>query len=166
LPIDPDGKVALIFSLKAMVALRPERTGMDKIDRLVSDLRDFPAFAGEDEHQLRAIARHVEEHPTAVGEVLLREGDAARSVFLLITGRASVTVAGKLVAESGPGSILGEMGMLDHSVSAATVTATEPGLALVVDWLGFESLMDSRAFTHAIGVGLAQRLRQHESGEA
>jgi len=136
---------------------------MDKIERLVSDLRDFPAFAGEDEYQLRAIARHVTEHPLTAGEVLLREGEPSRSVFLLITGRASVSVGDRVIAESGPGSILGEMGMLDHSTSAATVTVTEPGLALMVDWLGFEALMDSRAFTHAVGAGLAERLRRKES---
>ncbi|HLY35004.1 MAG TPA: cyclic nucleotide-binding domain-containing protein [Jatrophihabitantaceae bacterium] len=138
---------------------------MDKIDRLVSELRDFPAFVGEDEYQLRAIARHVTEHRLSEGEVLLREGDPARTVYLLITGRASVSVGGNVVAESGPGSILGEMGMLDHSTSAATVTVTEPGLALMVDWLGFEALMDSRAFSHAIGAGLAERLRRHERRE-
>jgi CRP/FNR family cyclic AMP-dependent transcriptional regulator len=138
---------------------------MTKIDLIVALLRRFPPLAGEDEYQLRRIAGHVTEHGTSEGEVLLREGEIAREVHLVIEGRAAVTHDGAVIAEAGPGSILGEMGMIDHSVSSATVTVTEPGLVLTVDWLGFDSLLDSRAASRAITAGLAERVRRREQGE-
>jgi CRP/FNR family transcriptional regulator, cyclic AMP receptor protein len=139
---------------------------MSKIDRIVAQLRRFPPLAGEDEFQLRRIAGHVTAHPTTDGEVLLREGEVSRSVHLLIEGRVAVTHNGAVIAEAGPGSILGEMGMIDHSVSSATVSVTEPGLVLTVDWLGFDSLLDSRAASRAITAGLAERVRRREQGDA
>ena len=136
---------------------------MSKIDRIAAQLREFSPLAGEDEYQLRRIAGHVTERATTGGEVLLREGEAAREVHLLIEGRVSVSVAGVAIADAGPGSILGEMGMIDHSVSSATVTVTEPGRVLTVDWLGFDSLLDSRAASRAITAGIAERLRRREA---
>ena len=137
---------------------------MSTIDRVVHALRRFPPLAGEDEYQLRRIATHVTERRTAIGDTLLREQEPARAVHLLIEGRASVTVAGRSIAEVGPGSIVGEMGMLDHSVSSATVTVTEPGVVLTVDQLGFDSLLDSHAASRAISADLAARVRRAERG--
>jgi CRP-like cAMP-binding protein len=135
---------------------------MSKIDAIVADLRRFGPLSGEDEYQLRRIATHVVKHRTTAGEVLLREDEVATKVHLLVEGRASVTLHGSEVGFFGPDSILGEMGMLQHSASSATVTVTEPGLVLTVDRLGFESLLDSAAATRAIGVALADRVRRAE----
>jgi CRP/FNR family cyclic AMP-dependent transcriptional regulator len=136
---------------------------VSKIDRMAAQLREFSPLAGEDEYQLRRIAGHVTERVTTSDEVLLREGEVAREVHLLMEGRVSVTVGGVAIAEAGPGSILGEMGMIDHSASSATVTVTEPGRVLTVDWLGFDALLDSRAASRAITAGIAERLRRREA---
>jgi CRP-like cAMP-binding protein len=135
---------------------------MKNTDRIVEKLRQFPPLAGEDEYQIRLIAGHVEEHDIKVGDVLLREGDRSVAVHLLITGRAAVSVDGAVIAESGPGSILGEMGLIDHSTSSATVTVIEAGEVLSLDWLGFQALLDSAPVSRAITAGLAERLRRRE----
>jgi CRP-like cAMP-binding protein len=136
-----------------------------KTDRIVTKLRQFPPLAGEDDLQVKLIAEHVTEHDTTTGEVLLREGDRSVAVHLLITGRVAVSISGAVIAESGPGSILGEMGLLDHSVSSATVTVIEPGEVLSLDWLGFQSLLDSAPASRAITAGLAARLRRRDHVE-
>jgi CRP-like cAMP-binding protein len=135
---------------------------VNKIDRIVGELRRFGPLAGEDEYLLRRIASHVTEHQTAAGDVLIRERETARAVHLLITGRVAVTIGEALVADIGPGSILGEMAMLDHSASAATVTVVEPGLVLTVTSQGFDALLDSQAASRAISSGLARRVRHLE----
>ena len=135
---------------------------MSKIDAIVTDLRRFGPLAGEDEYQLRRIATHVTQHHTAAGEVLLQENEPATKVHLLVEGQASVALHGEEVGSVGPGSIIGEMGMMQHSVNSATVTVSEPGLVLTVDRLGFESLLDSPAANRAIGVALADRVRRAE----
>jgi len=140
---------------------------VSKIDRIVADLRRFGPLSGEDEFQLRRIATHITERATSPGDILLSEGEPAREVHLLVDGRATVSVHGDAVGEVGPGAILGEMGMLQQSVSSATVTVTEPGLVLSVDWLGFDSLLDSPAANRARSSALAQRvLRAEERGPA
>ena len=66
------------------------------------------------------------------GSVLMRQGDASESLYVVVNGRLKVEreVAGDkaplLLAELGPGEVVGEMGVLDREPRSATVTATRP----------------------------------------
>jgi CRP-like cAMP-binding protein len=63
------------------------------------------------------------------GEILCREGDAAAFVLLVLTGKVEVYVEreGKMLAlaESGPGTILGELAVLCGIARAASLRAKE-----------------------------------------
>jgi len=79
----------------------------------------------------------VERRTYAVGETLMRQGELADSVFLILSG---VTVANKDfqgqrrdIARMGTGQLIGELGVLSGAPRAATVTAQSEVEALQID---------------------------------
>ncbi|MDL9981037.1 MFS transporter [Microbacterium sp. ASV49] len=59
----------------------------------------------------------------AAGEWLLRHGDAADSMFVLLAGRAEVVIGDRAVRELGPGSVVGELALFTQGVRSASVRA-------------------------------------------
>lgn len=57
------------------------------------------------------------------GDVLIREGEPGDDVYLLLDGVVSVSVGGRVVAELGPGAVLGERSAID-GWRTATVECT------------------------------------------
>ena len=66
------------------------------------------------------------------GALLTEQGDRADDVFLLLDGVLQVEVDGEVLAELGPGAILGERAVLGEGVRTATLRAlTEAKVAAV-----------------------------------
>jgi Cyclic nucleotide-binding domain/Mycothiol maleylpyruvate isomerase N-terminal domain len=57
------------------------------------------------------------------GQVLVRQGDPAEDLFLVLDGVVRVDVDGEPIAELGPGSVLGERAVLEGGRRTATVVA-------------------------------------------
>ncbi|HVS66883.1 MAG TPA: cytochrome P450 [Thermoanaerobaculia bacterium] len=93
------------------------------------------------------LGRHGEELRFDAGETILREGDVADRVYLLLSGSASVfrTVDGEqsLVAKVQAGQCVGELGLVSREPRAATVVADEPVLAFSIDGAHFVALHES-----------------------
>ena len=106
---------------------------MKKQDPKVALLRTVPSLAGQPDKELAQMAPFVDEASVEAGFVLMREGTTGREAFLVVEGRADVSIAGRSVAQVGPGELLGEMALLDHSPRSATVTALTPMKLLVMD---------------------------------
>ncbi len=60
------------------------------------------------------------------GEVLVREGEAGESLFLLLDGVLEVEVGSQVLAEVGPGVVLGERAVLEGGRRTATLAAVTP----------------------------------------
>jgi hypothetical protein len=60
------------------------------------------------------------------GELLTRQGEAGRELFLLLDGVVVVEVDGRVLAELGPGSVIGERAILEGGVRTATLRAATP----------------------------------------
>jgi len=73
--------------------------------------------------KLLKIARWMEARPS---EQFAREGETLDKVMVIFSGRVSVRVDGKLVAELTDGQFIGEMSFLTGESASATVSATEP----------------------------------------
>lgn len=103
----------------------------------------------------------------AAGEVLIEERKPLDSLYLLLQGSLAVTVAaqnGKVLAQVGPGEVLGEISMLDSRPPVATVSATTRSqvLSIPTDRLSRKLESDegfAARFYRAIAVFLAQRMR-------
>ena len=59
----------------------------------------------------------------AAGKVLVEQGDEGRELFLLLDGVLAVEVDGTVVAEIGPGAVLGERALLEGGKRTSTLRA-------------------------------------------
>lgn len=78
-----------------------------------------------------------------VGHRVTLEGYRGREFYLIISGRAAVTVGGRRVAELGPGDFFGEVAVLREGLRAATVTAETPLRTLVLSDDGLMQLLEA-----------------------
>ena len=90
--------------------------------------------------------RHRKVHP---GDLLIRQGDTSDQLLLLFDGVVEIEKDGKVIAELGPGTILGEMAVLTGGRRTATVRARTPCRVAIVssdqiDKDGLRRLAESR----------------------
>lgn len=94
------------------------------------ELAALPLLAGARPDRLQALAAVMTAGEAEPGDVLGREGEPGDVFWLLLDGRLAVTVGTRhgthLLAEAGPGSIVGELALLRRLPRTATVTALEP----------------------------------------
>jgi uridine kinase len=86
----------------------------------------WPLVARLGDDGLRRLHPHLVEERFAPGDVVVREGDASRDLYLVLQGEASVARKGLGVGTLGPGAHFGELGLVTGAARAATVTATTP----------------------------------------
>ena len=100
----------------------------------------FSPLAAEERAALLAVARPVQY---ASGEAIVRQGQDAKSLFVVVRGEASVTLAGTSgeVARLRKGDVFGEMSLLTGEARTATVTATTDCDLIEIDAEGFRSVV-------------------------
>ena len=95
--------------------------------------------------------------------MLVRQGETADALYVVVTGRFLVTVDGRreAVAELGPGQPVGEIAFLAGGVRTATVTALRDSLVLRLGRAEFEELSaKSPSILHTLTVTLARRVAE------
>ena len=95
------------------------------------------------------------------GELIFREGAPADSMYVLLDGKAQITIGDRVLENAGPGALIGELALIDHSPRAATVVATTACKLLPIDEARFHSLVTQtpQFATHVMKV-MAGRLRR------
>jgi CRP/FNR family transcriptional regulator, cyclic AMP receptor protein len=104
------------------------RTRDEKIERLAT----VGLFGSCSRKDLQKLARITDQVDLAVGTELCRQGKAGRECFVLLEGEADVLVEGQVVAQVTAGQTVGEMSLLDRRPQSATVVATTPITAYVI----------------------------------
>lgn len=104
-------------------------------------LKQVPLFADLGSAELEAVGRAATELALPEGAVLMREGDVAHEIFVVLDGTLEVTRAGEHVAEIGPGGFAGEMALLTHARRDASVTCRTPVRALHIDGRSFSDVL-------------------------
>jgi CRP/FNR family transcriptional regulator, cyclic AMP receptor protein len=126
-------------------------------------LANISLFARCTDEELAKIDSLLTEVKIDSGEVLCREGAEGAECFIIVEGDAKVTLRGKQIATFGPGSVFGEMSLLDGGPRSATVTAESPMRLYVLDRGSFFALLrDAPDVTEKILRALAERLRATE----
>lgn len=113
-----------------------------KTDEDVAWLASVPFFEGFSEAELRRVAALSERTDAPAGAVLMDQGDPGTDCFVIVSGTASVYVRGEHVASLGPGSMVGEMALIDHRPRTATVAADEPMSLLRFRTRAFATLLE------------------------
>jgi signal transduction histidine kinase len=97
---------------------------------IVERLRDTGLFGGLEEVQLNRLTELGEIVDLDPGEVLIREGDQADALYVVLSGEMDVTKRADRseipVARVGPGALQGELAALEGGRRLASVTATGP----------------------------------------
>lgn len=104
------------------------------------------------------LSAHLPEVRLQPGDVLLREGDPAGTLWVLVSG-SLVVRKGSVVVNTitQPGAVIGEISLLLDTACGATVEASGP--SLVRHALDGRALVASDpAITRLLAVGLAERL--------
>jgi CRP-like cAMP-binding protein len=111
----------------------------------VNFLRQIPMFRDLEAPKLKLIALASQRTTYRAGDQLLKEGDRADSVFIIIEGKANVmrhdghqNVA---IAEVTSGSVVGEMGVVLDKPYSGTIIASTALTALRIDKRTFLDLL-------------------------
>lgn len=116
--------------------------------------------------ELAVLLAQAREHKARKGDALIRQGDEGDALLILLDGQARVTIYSangrEIVLEyAGPGTVLGEIALLDGGVRTASVIAMGPVRYLSLSRSVFEHVI---AHNHRIALSLmremAARLRQ------
>jgi MFS superfamily sulfate permease-like transporter len=138
-----DADAALEWAEDALIAgqqglgSRPFELGMDEI----------PILAGLSETEKALIALRLRRATYRAGDIVIRQGDEDRSLFIVAKGTTTVrvSVAGghrevRLVSYS-RGTVFGEMALLDRQPRSATVTADDDAVCYVLSEASFSALV-------------------------
>lgn len=137
-------------------------------------LKQVPLFTGLSEAELDKLVTMSRQVDLQTGDTLLREGEPGDSMFVVLEGKLQVTKkAGEsevILAERGPGEVMGEMSVLNQAPRSATVRALAPSKLLEVNEDTFFNLMEAspsaaRAILHTFAARLSNTegmLRQSE----
>lgn len=145
--------VAVAAALEPRVALLG-RTGM---------------FAEASRPVLERLAKAAVEEPVADGTTVIREGDPADALYVLVDGEMAVSARGEGGVEQplptmGPGTCFGEIGVLEGIPRTATVRAAGPSTLLRIDAATFlEALTDAPASTSLLEGARGRLARTHPS---
>lgn len=127
----------------------------------LSSVPFFEGFSNDDLHRVVDLSQQME---ATSGTVLVDQGDPGTQCYVIVEGQASVYVRGEHVASSGPGSMVGEMALIDHRPRTATVVADTPMKLLRFGTREFRTLLDEmpKASERVMTV-LRERLERSEA---
>lgn len=131
-------------------------------------LRAMALFGPLSDAELEAVGARGTVHTVEPGEVLVREGDRADNVYVVLSGNAQVELHGVEVGPVvGPGECVGELAVLDEAPRAATVTALSPMSLLSFTSETFaQVLQELPALREEVIRALTRRMRQVSTGWA
>jgi CRP-like cAMP-binding protein len=139
---------------------------MQPLERDVETLRNIPLFAGLPTARLKLIAYTAEVIQFAPGEVIVRQGDAADAVYIIVEGDADVSLRSDEGEDiplntMGPNTIFGETGVLCQGRRTATVRARDRVVTFKISGkLFLDLLRQSPEIGMQVMTVLAQRLER------
>ncbi len=136
-----------------------------------STLAGVPLLAGADAEALEALAADARPFRVLAGEWVLREGDDADELYVVLRGRVRVTSPAdgedRTLRTLGPGAAIGELALLTGSPRSASVQAVRDTTLLRLRRERFVELMErDTGFAAAVARELALQLQASGGLEA
>jgi ATP-binding cassette subfamily B protein len=165
-----EGAVLLVLrraAFEAWASANPDLMAVARAARrrreVVRSLSALSAFAELGTEAMEELADQVTDRDLAPGEMLIREGDASKDVYVVLEGSLRVTraaLAGE-IARVGPGQIVGEMAALAGGRRSADVSSVAAARVRVIPAQAYCRLIASHRSVAAAFTALSQ-----ERGEA
>jgi len=121
----------------------------------VEALQRVPLFADLSKDEVEQIARLFKERRFSEGETVVQEGSGGAAFYVIDSGEAKLSVAGKETATLKPGDYFGEIALIDEGTRTATITATTELICYGVTFWDFRPLVEENG---VIGWKLLQSL--------
>jgi voltage-gated potassium channel len=173
-PVTPLGKFVSVFAIIsgfAMIALPVAIISSAFAEEVKR--RDFvvtwgmlarvPLFSHLTASEIADIMRLLRARTIELGEVLVRRGDAASSMYFITAGEVEIALPNQKVRLA-DGTFFGEIALLHKTKRSGTVTATRKTRLLVLDAQDFHALID-RMPTLAAHVHRTAKARLEETGD-
>jgi CRP-like cAMP-binding protein len=126
----------------------------------VDNLRGVPLFERCTERELERIARSGTERRFAAGTTLAEQDTEGREAFVVLDGAVVVRRNQRVVATLGPGSIVGELALLDSGTRTATLSCEVESAVFVIDQRQFRGVLDDvPSMAHKLAASLCGRIR-------
>jgi CRP/FNR family transcriptional regulator, cyclic AMP receptor protein len=123
-------------------------------------LEQVPLLAELSKRDRQHLAKSLKERTFRSGQEIVVEGRSGVGFFIILDGKAAVTIGGELVQVLGPGDYFGELALLDGGARTATITSDgELKCATMTSWAFKAFVMDNPKVAWAMLQTLAQRLR-------
>lgn len=173
-PVTPLGKIISVFTIIAgfaMIALPVAIISTAFAEEVKR--RDFvvtwgmlarvPLFSNLSALEIADIMRLLRARTIEQGEILVRRGDAASSMYFITAGEVEISLPSQNVRLA-DGTFFGEIALLHKTKRSGTVTATRKTRLLVLDAQHFHALIE-RMPTLAAHVHNTAKARLEETGD-
>lgn len=142
--------------LRLTIALMKQTASLPSLD----DRDELRVFDRKMMEELVAAFRARPPQTFPAGRVIMKEGDAGVSMYIVIRGRVSVSINKIVVERVGPGGTFGEMALVDHASRAATAVADTECQLLSISHSDFLNLVKTKpGFAISLLKTIADRLR-------
>ena len=126
----------------------------------VARLKRVQLFSSTPDKVLAGVAAVVDEVSFEIGQVIMEAGAVEDWLFVVLEGEVTVSRPDRTLT-IGPGSVVGELAVLDPQPRAATVTAASPVQAFRLSKPAFDdAVRDRPEIAGAVITELVRRLRQ------
>jgi CRP/FNR family transcriptional regulator, cyclic AMP receptor protein len=126
----------------------------------LDSLKNVALFSACSNKELEKVAKATDEIRMTAGTLIIDQGQTGREAFIIVDGEVTVKRNNRKIATLGPGTVVGEMSLLDKGPRTATVVCETNCTLLVIDQRRFLGVIDSiPAISHKLMAGLASRIR-------
>jgi CRP/FNR family cyclic AMP-dependent transcriptional regulator len=134
--------------------------------RRVALLARTPIFAGLSRRLLGRLAATLFEKAYGPGEVVFREGDPGKGLFIILEGAVDITresaYGEQQLTTLGPGEAFGELALIDDLPRSATARVNTPSRLLILYRSHFETLVEGhRGVALVVARNLLRRLASY-----
>ena len=143
---------------------RPPATLADVAPETLAAVRALPLFRRMSPSQLAEVAQVAEVVHFGQGDLVCKEGDPGHDLFIITSGTVLIRRDGDIIAEMGPGEVVGELAVLDSRPRVADVIAGSPLSMVGIRGEDFQRVLTqhNELALNLIGV-LADRVRTTRS---
>ena len=106
-------------------------------------LRKLPLFQGLSDGDISSISATARFVALKAGDVVCRQGDAGRDLYILESGSVLVQQGSRVLAKLGAGDVVGELAVLDDQPRSADVIAVEETRLLEIRGSEFSALLEA-----------------------
>ena len=134
---------------------------MASMKRHQETLRNVALFSACSKKELEKVAKASDEITMTAGSLIVDQGQTGREAFVVLDGEIDIKRNNRKVATLGPGSVVGELSLLDHGPRTATAICATDCTLLVIDQRRFLGVIDTvPAISHKLLASLAARIRE------